>query len=479
MIREAEQPQSHQNFLAHQLAMTYASTTDFTRALEMVQDVAKYDQPTTYLTIGDNLIDAGFGVVPIVDHFLSLMEGKQDQTEPIHPFLAYLYAKSGDVPQALALAQDHANSFHTQLPWDEVYLTIGILQHEAGEDPKEAFDKAIESITYLTPPAMKFMSYLQTATVQFTAGQDPQEALARAELARAYAKKTKNHDTLQCIQAQVACGNMIEARRLLTTLQPETDPTVITYYQNAAYQHMAKGYLKQGNLSQALNCGMQATDPHIKTEVLTAIALQSAEKNIPQSVLFIKEALLSRIDTLRPLEQVRSLANLAYALAKIKDDEEEQIFAQALTRTVVLEDAHEKARAYMAIGDYQAKAKQDGQAMYTAAVEAVEMMTEQPSLVIHDIDITREQQNEVYADIALEAISHGYLNFAEAVLPRITNPAYRAECLSEIARMKADFALSIEEIEMISPADIKKLLQGDNELAKQAIVYFGLDKKVA
>lgn len=470
MLPEATPQLQNENTLAHQLAMTYASVTDFSRAIEIVGEVPENQQPNEYLAIGDNLIDAGFGVVPIMDHFLTMVEGRQSDSLDIHPFLAYLYARDGDFANALTIASEHAQTFNPQLPWDEVYLTIGVSQHLAGFSPSEAFYMALQAIEYLTPAERKIGSYLQAATVFFAAGVDPTPAFQSAEMAQSFATRKTNHDTLQFIQAFVACGKMDEAQKLLSTFKAESDPSAIKHYRNLAYKQITEGYLKRGKISLAIDYSMQTTDNHIKTDLLAETTIKSAERKMPAAVIFLVKAVDSRLSKIRTLEQVRVLSKISYALSLIGDEQEQSFYARALERAVSLRDAYEKALAYITIGEYEAKKGgngHDGQAMLVFALDQAEKMT-QP-----------KQQDEVYSDIISEATSHGYLNLAESVLERLKNPKNKARCLAIIGKMKAQFALSEEELARLSPAKIEAILKGKNELAKQAVMYFGLDKKLA
>ncbi len=482
MLTEAEFQPQNENVLAHRLAMTYSSVTDFSTAINIVREIPESEQPTTYIAISDDLVDAGFGVVPVMNQFLSMIEGNQSETPNIHPFLAYLHARDGDFSQALEIASEHAHVYNREFPWDDVYLTIGVSQHLAGVSPHEAFDRALQAIDYLTPAERKIGSYLQAATVFAAAGVDPTPAFQSAEMAQSFAAQKTNHDTLQFIQAFVACGNIDEAERLLATFHAEADPSTIKHYRNLANKYIAEGYIKRGKLSQAIDYVMQTSDEHTKTDLLASAAIASAKRHKASSVLFLAQAVDSRLDTMRPLEQVRVLAKISYALSLVGDDQEHSFYAKALGRTVILKDVYEKALAYLAMGEYEAKKGQDthdAHAMLTLAVEQAEKMMEQPSLVMHGTNITQEEQDDLYSDIIVEATAHGYLNLAEVILDRLKNPKNKARCLAVIGKMKAGFALSKDAMARLSPTKIEEVLKGNNELAKQAIIHFGLDKKLA
>lgn len=481
MLPEAEFQPQNENTLAHRLAMTYSSMTDFSTAIDTVRELPESEQPTTYLAISDDLVDAGFGVIPVINQFLSLVEGAQSETPSIHPFLAYLYARDGDFSKALEIASEHARTFNPELPWDEVYLTIGVSQHLAGVNPHDAFDRALQAIEYLTPAERKIGSYLQAATVFSAAGVDPTPAFQSAEMAQSFATRKTNHDTLLFIHSLVACGKLDEAQKLLSTFQPDANPSTIKHYRNLAYKHIAEGYLKRGKISLTIDFSMQTTDNHIKTDLLAETAIKSAERKMPAAVAFLAKAVESRLGKIQTLEQVRVLAKISYALSLIGDEQEQIFYARALGRAVSLRDAHEKALAYLTIGEYEAKKGekgQDAQAMLTLASEQAEKMIEQPSLVMHGTNITQEEQDDIYGDIIVEATSHGYLNLTEVILDRLKNPKNKARGLAEIGKMKAGFALSIGELSKLSPEKIRAVLNGNNELAKQAIIHFALDKKL-
>lgn len=90
-----------------------------------------------------------------------------------------------------------------------------------------------------------------------------------------------------------------------------------------------------------------------------------------------------------------------------------------------------------------------------------------------------------WEDIYRAQLAGGYFDDARQTLDRMDRYPYqdirsmKAELLAKLARKQAQKGLSLEAIAGLTPDNIRVILIGRNEIAKQAALYFGLDKKVA
>ena len=90
-----------------------------------------------------------------------------------------------------------------------------------------------------------------------------------------------------------------------------------------------------------------------------------------------------------------------------------------------------------------------------------------------------------WEEIYRTQIAGGYFDDARQTLDRMDRypdkdvKSLKAELLSELAREQARKGLLPEEIAGLTLIDIRMILLGRNEVARQAALHFGLDKKVA
>lgn len=161
-----------------------------------------------------------------------------------------------------------------------------------------------------------------------------------------------------------------------------------------------------------------------------------------------------------------------------------ELFAQALEIAPTITPELYRASAYHEIARNQALSSIDGRPAWKLAVEAAgESLKGQGK-----IDWIDEAEYSMYMEgYARIQVQLGYYDTAMDTVERIAavdtsdrgSVLFKTEVLSDIGVTQAKSSLTEAELEALPNNVIQSILSGQGERAKEAVLYFGLDRRIA
>lgn len=453
------------------LGLAFQAHQDFAKALEVANSITDDASRThSLIHIGKAQVRSGVDPSPSLTGLAQLAEKPgQIHHQIILEGIAKVHIEAGDFKSA----QDALNRA-PRLPSERrFYLELARAKAQHGQDPSPELSRVRAEIEgYETEYLSSGIdSYAQLATAHYQAtGEYPAEYLSKAEAnIEAYAQEYPDEIHLpgwygDISRAYATAGNFERARALVDKIKGY-NPISEAQTRMRALKHIAQEQIARGLYQEAIANGRLAIQIVEQAEVNPKHLRAHLEHD--QTVGVIK--LLALIGKAQGLAGADSSEVLGTALERVNH---------------IPHNGDWKMDVFIEIARAQREIGIDATSALARALEELDAM---PQAANYDNYYDLAQQVMGYKELAKVQAEFGQIDEARVTLSRLENfnaddadtKDMVAEVLADIAEVEARQGLSRDELDAMSQNDIQAILLGDNELAKQAARYLGLDKKVA
>lgn len=357
-----------------------------------------------------------------------------------------------------------------------------------GEDPtpilEEAMDRVGKSKAHWGDNHFgKVIEYARIGKIFHKAGLDPKAAFSKAEDEITRAKQDARHfDNRSCLElasVYAQCGYFDNALKMIDKLDmkligKDQSPDMVAEHRKHKVREILDvvlgEQLAQGDVSGAIETAKKLGWPRPMIKALARKAVSESEQGVNPS-LTITEALREAGSYSFPEEPElyeEAYPLLALALAKYGKDEEAREMFSNIGRMIKDLDLAFRPDAGFALA----------RAIDDAGYDATDFFRQ-----VFDWADEAKEKHELYWDVyevgIHSLIERGHFDLAKEYLDKYSEyPWPKSRLIAELAGKEAKRGLTQEEINGLSQEEIQAIIAGDNESAKEAALYFGLDKKV-
>ncbi len=438
--------------IADKLVLTYSATKDFLRATETADNMPNDStRAIAYKKIASAFARSGMDV-PILNRLQNPVD------------VARIHAEAGNFKAA-----DETLAMANREWGKDLIIEFAKMKAAAGIDPifevveikrliKEHEDK------YPTP---QLSLYEELAIIEYKAGKDPSQFLTHAEdkldeLTQKYPDFSGiPHDYSELAKAYVSCGNFERALVVADKIKGY-NPIIEAQVRMKTLANIAEEQIARGLYQDAI----------INTE-LAVQTIEQADHQPEHLVIHLKNCqkievakLYATIAKAKGLNGEDPSGSFALAMEKVGDISFEGWGAQSLI---------EIAKAQRAVGINPA-------VVLDLALKGIDAIFQAEDCDVYDI----VYGTMAYEDLALTQAQIGEIDDAKKTLDHLENADTKGDdtksevsiILANIAAAEARLGLSSEEISSLNQEQIQNILRSNNELATEAVVYFGLDNRL-
>lgn len=457
--------------VAERLGLAFQARQDFAKALEVAGSItADASRAYPLIHIGKAQVRSGIDPSPSLTGLAQLSdEPGQIYHQIIHEGIAQVYIEAGDFESAQG-ALNRAPRIPSERSF---YFGLARAKAKHGQDPSPELSRVRSEIEgyetkYLSSGVDSYAA-LAEAHHQAT-GEYPEEDLSKAEAnIEAYAREYPDEIHLpgwygDIAKAYATAGNFARAQALVDKIKGY-NPIA-----EAQTRMETLGYIAQEQVSRGL---------HHEAITNARLAIQTVEQAEVKP-----EHLRTHIEHDQTVGVIKLLALIGKAQGLAGEDSSEALRTALERVSQIPHNGYWKIDVLVEIARAQREIGIDTTPTLARALAELDAMPQAPD---YDNYIDLSQQVMGYEELAKVQAEFGRIDEARVTLSRLENfnaddsdtKDMVAEVLADIAEAEAKQGLSPDELTAFSQDEIRAILQGSNELTKQAARYFGLDKRVA
>lgn len=466
-FRPKEKEKKEQGLIAERLVLSYQAIVHFTEAKDWALKTPGADVSNALIRVADEMAEADIEPLMILDTLNAIYKHQMPDKN------SNLAGYGISAVEAL-LGRDSRD-----------YLRLGEAKVRKHEDPSPILipvvDRLLKNRPHYDPEGRYAVDDLsRIGTLLFKAGHYPNPAFDKAE--EIIPKVEINTDECKSLSREYAeCGLFEDAIKIVNSIDNLRQKL---YHSGSMMEDIIKKQADAGFIKEALDLASRRKSPLLKAEIMAKKAIKEAEEGIdPSQTIIDIQTIIDSITITDSIKDQESRAGVAgiYSLIfvahvkseKIKEARETLKTAESLINKT---DTLYKSDAGFALANAVDDAGFDATEYYRKGFSyADEFAKENPEWCE-----MFGMEWEMYKDGVRFLASRGYFELAKEYIDKI--PGYAtweiAILISELAKNEAREGLKPEEIENLSKEDIKSILEGKNEAAKEAIIYFGLNKRL-
>lgn len=450
--------------LAERLTLSYSAQKDFSEALQIGSDInGDFSKTSALGYLGTTAVKIGNDPSGTISQLEQLAQKpSQIYTDYIYENIIDIYLETGDFESAEKLFKFIPYKKNTE----EFNFKLARSKAKFAKDPKPHLADVFTQIEELEVDSPSFYSNFAAKYFQ-TTGEYPEEYLTKAR----------------------------NSLRQHASEYPDDKVHTPVYYADLAKTLALVGdFAKALKLVPKIHSYTKTQELETKADVLEHIANEQFNRDLYEKSIKSANEAIKHIDKItdepqKSFLQTIEAAKLYIFIAKashLNGEDYRPHFEIALEKLNQTKDSGywrmnvliEAGKALLTIGDSRA------QIILSSSLSELDAM---PYAEDYDNYYDLVQMILGYEEWAREMAKLGYIQDAKEGLSHLkyqketfgdTDNEDVVKILSEIACAEAKGGLSVEELGNLSPEDIKTILKGDNEAAKEAIIYFGLNKKL-
>lgn len=456
--------------VAERLGLTFQAHQDFEKALGIAGSISP-DASRAYslIHIGKAQVRSGIDPSPSLSGLAQLAEEPGHYHQIIYEGIAQVHIEAGDFESAQG-----ALNRAPRLPSERrFYFGLARAKAKHGQDPSPELSRVRSEIEEYEAKYLSsgIDSYAELAEAHYQAtGEYPEAYLSRAEAnIEAYAREYPDAIDLSGWFGDIArvyatAGNFDRARALVDKIKGY-NPIHEAEMRMRTLGHIAQEQVARGLYREAIGDAQLA----IQT-------IERAEVN--------PEHLRAHLQHDQTVGVIKLLALIAKARGLAGEDSSEAL-GTALERVgQIPHNGYWKMDVLIDIARTQRNIGVDTTSTLARALTELDAM---PQAADYDNYYDLAQQVMGYEELAKVQAEFGRVDEARVTLSRLENfnqddsdtKDMVAEVLADIAEAEARQGLSSDELRQFPKLNVKLILAGNNEVAKRAVRYFGLDKRVA
>lgn len=488
---------------SEKLIFAYQSRKSFAEALEVAESLNDLPgKKQVYAHIGLNQARLNINPADSLDFLAKFMQTSDEifakngvtniENEKLGARynMAEILMEMGEIDTAFDLVSPKVGALHPQLFRFDLRLARKMFY--IGRDPQPALDRALVNVglwgggdsgKVVLSERLNVPCHADISKTYFDTGGD-----FRTLLTKTVDLAGKSGDYWACIaEAYAYCDDLESAWQMVTKISEDKrkKKQSIKTEQDQALEKIGLVRLAKEDLEGTRSAVSKIRDKLLFVELAAeAICSQPENNHFPFDEALRYRRRLSRLKK-DPAEIAildSLLGRAAFALGK----DSSYFFDQALARASVL-DADDRVFAYDGIAENLARSRLDATSIwrlcYEAADEKLAASTSHPGPYRDFVEIAEYGLN--MEDITKHQVECGYFDLARETVEKIITVErdelsisipFKGKIIADIAAKQGVQGLSNVEITDLPHEEIRAILKGINDLAKNAVRYFGLDK---
>ncbi|MBI2338582.1 hypothetical protein HYU95_05365 [Candidatus Daviesbacteria bacterium] len=489
------------------LILAYQARQNFAEALKVAEGLMDIpSQRALYGHIGAEQARLGINPSKAIDYLAKLPQNSDENLREkgvMYPrqerlvarySMAEIMMKLGQVDTAFNLTDPMNGALHPNLFGFDLRLARKMFS--LGKNPQPALDRALGNVglwgggyydgEVVLSKHLYVPGHTDLSKTYFDTGKDYQSLLAKTlDLAnREQDKDYWANNFSHLSQAYAYCDDLESAWKMVARINEVKNKKYAKKTQNEALEKIAWERLEKKDVEGAIMTAIKTKDKLLMAEVHTEAACVDPENGEK----FFREArrYRRRLSKKYKPDEVVVLDSIVGRAAVALGKDGSYFFNRALARASIL-DAYDRVFAYDGIAGNLALSNLDATSSwylcYAAAEEYLDESKDQSSSLNDMLAIAKYSMD--MEDVAKHQAECGYFALAKETVEKIiavegeeftVSIPFKGQIITDIAAKQGREGLSNREITDLPKEDIRAMLAGNNDLAKEALRYFGLNR---